>query len=338
MPTGNGFSIAGFGGVDNKSAPESLIEFERRSAVAFAVDSDAVDISRKGKLRRRKGYSLLTAGNFHSCWTSPSGVTFVVQDQTLSLVNDDYSLTAIGATSHFPLSYAQVAHEVFLSDGTRIWVYDGSLTQLIAVGSYDRSATDLDVTEDVAFHSAPPPGNVLAAYFGRLLVADSEAIWYSRGFFPRQFDLRYDFIPVSGVRMLAVVDDGVYVGTEKEVLFFQGRNPKQLQVRRVSGCGVVQGASGVYDGVAFKPEWKGALVAAWLSSNGAFLLGASGGSVADVTGQRGEFDVGALGCLLLRTEDGDSHLVAATAPGGNEGNFRAFDVAVAEVRRNGVTI
>lgn len=100
-------------GLDNRSSETKLGEGAARVATN-------VDIHRDGVVRRRDGYTLLDAGDYHSLWAHP-GMDFMlaVKDNALVTVQEDGTVSSSLATaSPDPVSYAFHAGEVYCLSNT----------------------------------------------------------------------------------------------------------------------------------------------------------------------------------------------------------------------------
>lgn len=73
-----------------------------------------------------------------------------------------------------------------------------------------------------------PVGTITAFWRGRVLVAQGDVLWASRSAMPHLSDWR-DFKPMgAAITVVQPVDDGVYVGTAKDLIFLAGTTWDQL--------------------------------------------------------------------------------------------------------------
>lgn len=94
-------------------------------------------------------------------------------------------------------------------------------------------------------YSPAPIGTVTAFWRGRVLVAQGSTLWASLPHAPHLFDLRRDFKQMVGaITLIQPVDDGVYVGTDKDLYFLAGTQWDQL-VLSAKNLGPVALGSGV---------------------------------------------------------------------------------------------
>lgn len=73
-----------------------------------------------------------------------------------------------------------------------------------------------------------PVGTITAFWRGRVLVAQGDVLWASRSAMPHLSDWR-DFKPMgAAITVIQPVDDGIYVGTAKDLIFLAGTTWDQL--------------------------------------------------------------------------------------------------------------
>ncbi len=332
-------TINKFKGLDNKSNPESLVRLTKRDS--FLTEADNVDISSSLSVSRRSGFSLADAGDFHSLWSNKAGsISLAVKDGNLVKINPDLSLVDIMVIGGIPVSYADTGAGIYMSNGNVMARYNGVTAEVLAqAGTYEwptRNAIDPD--EEQEFYDAPPPGELLVWMFGRLWIVAEGGIYYSRPFQPDSFDLRNNYIDLPGVTMLAPVDDGFYVATGEEAFFHIGGNPKEPGgLRQVCNYGAVARTALETNSSFFGYEKLTGRVVVWESDRGK-VLGANSGQVLEMTSKHVSQESADLGAMFMREVNGQTHLVSSLAQSGEGSNMRTTDIAVAEVRRNGVLI
>ena len=328
-----------FRGLDNRNKPNSLVRIMEHDS--FLTEADNVDISSSLSISRRSGFTLSDAGEFHSLWSNESGtISLVVKDNTLVSISSDLSLEDIMPVGPLPLSYTDTGAGIYLSNGSVMVCYVDSTAEVLAqAGTYIwPTRNSINPDEDQEFYDAPPPGELLVWMFGRLWVVTEDGIYYSRSFRPDSFDLRNNYIDLPGVTMLAAVDDGFYVATEKEAFFHVGGNPKDSGgLRKVCNYGAVSRTALETNASLFGYEKLTGRVIVWESDRGK-ILGANGGQVLEMTSKHVSQETAELGAMFMREVNGQTHLVSSLAQSGEGSNMRTTDIAVAEVRRNGVLI
>ncbi len=102
-----------FTGLANKVAPEAL-------PAATIVEATNVDVDDGGRLRRRRGTTLIQAGGFHSLYAPSDEVAYVVKDGDLCRMAESTALTTIYAgVGDDHLSYVRVGDRTFAKSRTQ---------------------------------------------------------------------------------------------------------------------------------------------------------------------------------------------------------------------------
>lgn len=105
------------------------------------------------------------------------------------------------------------------------------------------SNTDLVLPCKTDFHQPAPAGRCLVEWRGRALVAVGNVLYASLPNNHELFNVRRDFKQfVDQITTVVPVDDGVYVGTEKELAFLAGTQFDSLVYRKVVDGAVVLGS------------------------------------------------------------------------------------------------
>lgn len=102
-----------FAGVRNDVAPE-------RFTPADLFLANNVDLDRTGRLARRAGYTLRSAGTAHSVWADDTEIQcLLARGGQLQQLNADYSVTPLAALTapNEPVSYAKVNDSVYFANG-----------------------------------------------------------------------------------------------------------------------------------------------------------------------------------------------------------------------------
>jgi hypothetical protein len=108
-------------------APPDNISFSRFTGIKNTVSAERlapdelqrardIDIDDAGQIHRRRGQSLVAAGNFHSLFTANDGTVYGVKGPSLGIINPDYSFVDLQdgiGPSH--LAYVQVGPVVYFS-------------------------------------------------------------------------------------------------------------------------------------------------------------------------------------------------------------------------------
>lgn len=334
--------IEKFLGLNNKWPRNTLSVQERDVIETYLQEAVNVDIIRDAKFARRAGATQLDAQECHSLWADPFGQhAFIVFSGVLSKLAEDYTGTALTQVGERQVVYTRANHEIYMSDDESIWAYDldtDLFEVLTAVGTYERDRFKLDMSEEAPYYSAPPPGYALAFFGGRLLVANEYGLWFSEFGFPRRFNEEDSFIPFDDITVLGVVDDGLFLGYGDCVYFMSGTNIKKQQFRLVTGSRAVKGTLIQTDAKHFRMDGASGPAVIWESEEGK-ILGLNGGRVEKLTEDRVSYATSTFGASFMREQNGETHHISTFPDRGMEANnLRTTDIAIAEVRRNGILI
>ena len=131
----------------------------------------------------------------------------------------------------------------------------------------------------------PPVGTVMAFWRGRVLVADGDTLWASKQAQWGLFDKRRDFKRFdSPITLIQPVNDGVYIGTEKELLFLAGTEFDKLQQVRIMRGRVVLGSGVTVPGERIKlGDGVGRNPAMICIADGILVAGFDGGTAVRLT-------------------------------------------------------
>lgn len=132
-----------------------------------------------------------------------------------------------------------------------------------------------------------PVGTITAFWRGRVLVAQGDVLWASRPSAPHLADWR-DF-KALGARITAVqpVDDGIYVGTDQDLVFLAGTTWDALAHTPTRRGPVVLGSGVAAPGDRLKlGDGAGGGTAMLCIAGGEIVAGFSGGPTSSLTGNR----------------------------------------------------
>lgn len=101
-------NIDSFKGLNNVLRPE-------RTPPQYFKEADNIDIDKSGGIQKRKGFSSLIAGEFHSCWADNS-LCFVVRDGDLCSLDTLWNTQVVQAgVGKSPISYFRLDDSVYFS-------------------------------------------------------------------------------------------------------------------------------------------------------------------------------------------------------------------------------
>lgn len=132
-----------------------------------------------------------------------------------------------------------------------------------------------------------PVGTITAFWRGRVLVAVGDVLWASRPSAPHLADWR-DFKPLgSPITAVQPVDDGIYVGTEKELVFLAGTSWDALSFTATGHGSVVPGSGVSAPGQDIQlGEGTGRGAAMLCIAGGEVVAGFAGGQTVSLTDGR----------------------------------------------------
>lgn len=149
-----------------------------------------------------------------------------------------------------------------------------------------------------------PAGTYTGFWRGRVVVAQDNVLWASRANAPHLLDWR-DFKQFpSRITAVQPVDDGIYVGTEKDLVFLSGTTWDQLAFVPTKRGPVVTGSGVSAPGARLKlGDGAGVGTAMLCIADGRVVAGFSGGQTSSLTGDRYKTTVTEV-CATFREVDG----------------------------------
>ena len=135
------------------------------------------------------------------------------------------------------------------------------------------------------FHEPAPAGRCLAEWRGRALVAVDNVLYASLPNNPELFNVRRDFKQfIDPITTVVPVDDGIYVGTEKELAFLSGVQFDNLAYRKVVDGAVALGSGVSVRGELIKQGERAGLGSAMVCiADGRIVAGFNGGGLVRLT-------------------------------------------------------
>lgn len=180
----------------------------------------------------------------------------------------------------------------------------------------------------------PPPGQALAEFSGRILIASGPALYWSGPAMPHHFKLATD-VQLFGayIDLLAVVPDGFYVRAGSETVFVSGNDPETWTRRVVDSKPGAEGCSYVLARKLPKLQADG-LVPVWVSADGP-VVGLPGGRLAPLTEGRVAMDTFAQASVGYREENGIRQILMTLRNRQATNRLGATDAATCTVVRAG---
>ena len=150
----------------------------------------------------------------------------------------------------------------------------------------------------------PPAGDYIAYYDGYMLVAKGQYIYYSESYAPELFDVRKAVPFLDRITMVAPVDDGVWVGTNSQIVWLQGA-PSEWVFREKATYGAIPGTLAYCDGeVLGEGGTKGIQIALFVSKTGTICTAGNTGQFQNLTERRFAFPSMDRGAAIVRRHSG----------------------------------
>lgn len=223
------------------------IEYNPKTGVTHLAEAYNVDFDFTGAIFRRKGFeSTSITGDCHSLFYD-GGDCLLVCDNILYSVAEDLSITQLrtGLSADRYMSYAQVGDATIYMNGAESGVLVNGVSYTYV------KPTETNYPEDTREYNNPPVGKIVRYYAGRVWIADTNVLWYSEPFAPNLFRLAANYIPFpGGIRMVAPVLGGIFVGTTNKIYFMAGTNPKEMSQLVVAHYPVIEGTDLHIDGIS----------------------------------------------------------------------------------------
>lgn len=177
------------------------------------------------------------------------------------------------------------------------WVKEGSAL-------IDQVGVSTDLLDGLGA-SPPPPGQLVRAFNGRLLVASGATLYWSEPLAPHRFRLDTDFqMFTAPIVLLEPMPDGFYVAVEQGPTWWVGGDdPANWRPREISARPVCGGSALRLPGNKLPWAQTTEIVAIWGTADG-WACGLPGGVVQYPTEGRLAMDPSAKATLAYREEDG----------------------------------
>jgi hypothetical protein len=233
--------LRGTTGLNAKVDP-ARVTYDPKRGVMDLVQAINVQVDDSFAVSRRKGFSLLQAGQFHSLFCASSHCLVIQEHASVAAlyrVNDDLTLTGIrsGLTKGRHMAFHSLNGLVYYSNGIEsgIYVEEAGASVPWTKGENVGLTMDREVYD-------PPPARHISTLGLHMILADAldrSLLWISSDAGFNAFNLDDGHIDLSSpVTMIKAVQDGLWIGTDKETLFLAGMVPDEWVVGRRLPYGV----------------------------------------------------------------------------------------------------
>lgn len=330
-------NIQKFSGLKNIVSPERLGPDELQ--IARNIDLDHI-----GQVRRRRGYKLAAAGNYHSLYKpSAQRHMYVVKDGNLGILYSDCTFNVLKSNVGTDrLAYVEVADKTYFSSATSSGVINPDHTvspwgATTSEGMWLSPIVNPTQTLNPIFGTVlkkPPLATALAYYNGRIYLAEGKTVWATELYLYDYVDKTKNWLQFeSNVTMLASVADGFYVGTETDVWFLTGPL-KEMRRLKVHPYRAVPGSAVSVPTAYIDTQRISTRTAVMFLTDLGLCTGLDGGYVSGVTHDRVWFPKADSAAAMFRVQDGYTQYVGVTDSGGSPSSkARIGDYIDAEIRR-----
>ena len=172
------------------------------------------------------------------------------------------------------------------------------------------------------FMSPPPAGDFIAYWNGWMLVASGAYMYVSEPYAPELFDLRRSVPFLDRITMIAPVNDGVWIGTNSQVIWLTGKTPETWDYKVRASYGVIPGTL-AYGDLELLGSGASGTPAALFATKRGLCLGRDGGVFENLTESRFAYPAMDRGAGIVRRHRGIVQLVVALQGAETAGNVAA---------------
>lgn len=269
------------------------LPYDPETGIMSLAAATNVVVDDSGMIKRRKGYTRVQEGSWHSLFYDGSDCVGV-KDGDLCVIAEDMSYTSIRSGFSSRVSYAQVNDSIYYTSPDLFGIVKDGIHISWEAQEYVGPDTDREF--------APPfPANHIAFHLSRIWLALSNFVVASEPFGWSWFDLHRSTILLdSYVRMIKPVKDGLYISTDKKTYFLSGSQPEEFSLRMVADYPAIEfsAAQQYVEALEIGMDDPG-LCALWASEKGV-CLGTPSGTAINLTRDRVVYpDEGTRGAGLL---------------------------------------
>lgn len=236
----------------------------------------SVDVDIASRIGRRKGYAPTIRTQDIRDLFCDGGDCLFIYNNSLYRLNSNMVGEGLrdGLTPSMKMWYVQIEDKIFYSNSFESGVYFDNISHPWLTASYEGS-------DSTRVMSPVPKGKHLAVYNGRIYLSSQNIIWFTEPFAYYWVDLARNFVPFgTKVRMIRPVEGGIYVSTEREIIFFGGSGPGDFIVKRLATYPAVEGTDLLIDGSMIgKSTEKVAIFTTWAG----ICVGTSDGTLVNLT-------------------------------------------------------
>lgn len=260
-----------------------------------------VDPNNKGGFVTRNGYTQVNAIATHSGWGN--GVdAYYVSASILYHFDGTASTAVVALNSNSRVVFEQV------NDVVAFW----SVTDKGILKGKTQVAQEVPTGE---FKIPSPYGHLVTFFNGRLYIANGSDVYCTDAqdqTLNKCDERRYLVFSLdSAITLLAFVDDGLYVGSTKEIAFLNGTDPygSGFKVERVSNYGAIPHTAVKTTGSYVPASQMNGSVVIFTSEHG-ICVGGNGGNLVNLSLNTFSLPEAQQGSAILREQNGVYHYLA----------------------------
>ena len=304
----NPLSTLIFAGMNNVKDPAELDVSTGEAALLANVYA-----TNGGGFRLREGRTSVQSGEFHSGWSNGSRA-FVVKGTWLYEFDGTYLSPLANVRAGLPMAYCQVNSLIVASNGADYLIID-QYGASPASPDLNRKITTKSGEESICYKVAPPAGQCLAFYNGRLFIASGGIVYCTDSLTVDTCGMGKMIVDAydGTVTALLPVDDGIYVGTTTEINFLSGPDPFAeggFIKKRVAGYGIIYG-TGVITDAAKVPRLEIPGTVAVFATPQGVCYGGNGGVFRNESLGVVSYQYGESGAAAMVENDGLTHYVVS---------------------------
>jgi hypothetical protein len=331
--------ISQFNGVRNTVARERMGPSDLVSAVN-------VDIDDTGQVRRRRGYELKLAGNFHSV-KAVGGRVLGVKDGQVGQIFPDFTFTGFGVwVGDARLSYAHVDQTTYFASSAFSGKLTGSTIEPWGAVADDGEwispvVTPTETLGEVFGYqiTAPPLATDITEHNGRIYLLAGRYVWATELWMFDHVRPTRNFLQLADEgTMLESVGDSLLIGGENGLYRYTGTLSEGFRYSTVMDARVVPGSAAFMPAPEVHPNAREAAMpegdALVFMTSAGICAAFEDGAVFNLTQGRVEFPHAERAAVLYRQDSGGSSYIAVTdGAGGPAANARVGDYVDAEIIR-----
>lgn len=328
-------TLSGFKGLRNTVTRERLAGDELEVATN-------VDLDDAGQARRRRGYTLVAAGSYHSLFTAGDGTVYGVKDSALGIIRPDFSFEVLQSpVSDDPIAFVEVGEDIYFSSATTSGIItDGTVSAWGAqVSPGEWLSPVINPTSTLGAVAGkligPPPMATALTYFnGRIYLANKRTLWATELYLYRYVDKTKNYrLFESDITAIGAVTDGIYVGTTDALWFMSGAFNEMRRVRTVDQ-GVVPGSMLDVPSHLVTQQNASTKNVLLVMTDAGLCLCQDGGTTYMVTSPQMVFPEAVSAAAMFRMQDGINQYVGVLNSAGTPtSTARIGDYVDAEIRR-----